>query len=60
MTGPFDLSWLLPAPADLRSKLRAVLSAEAFDEWEVRKLAAFALSLRELDALTGQEGGEAL
>ncbi len=52
MSNPFGMPWLLPAPGDFKARAKALASSASPDEAEARRLAAFALDLNELDALS--------
>jgi FkbH-like protein len=52
MSNPFGMPWLLPAPSDFKARAKALASSASPDEAEARRLAAFALDLNELDALS--------
>jgi hypothetical protein len=51
MNSPFGMPWLLPTPADFKSRAKALANSDSHDEAEARRLAAFALDLNELDVL---------
>jgi FkbH-like protein len=51
MNNPFGMPWLLPTPADFKTRAKALANSLSPDEAEARRLAAFALDLNELDTL---------
>jgi FkbH-like protein len=51
MNSQHGMPWLLPAPVDFKVRARALAVAASPDEAEVRRLAAFALDLNQLDIL---------
>src|SRR5271169_4682075 len=51
MNNPFQMPWLLPAPADFKARAKTLANSASPDEAEARRLAAFSLNLNELDLL---------
>jgi FkbH-like protein len=49
MRDPFGLPWLLPAPADVRTRLKAIRVAEPFDAAALRALVQTALDATQLE-----------
>ncbi|WP_242150344.1 hypothetical protein [Sphingomonas sp. BAUL-RG-20F-R05-02] len=48
MHDPFGLPWLLPAPADLKRRLKAIRSAEPLDAASLRAMAPASLNATKL------------
>jgi FkbH-like protein len=51
MNNPFGMPWLLPAPIDFRARAKALANSASPNEAEMRRLAAFALDLNDLETL---------
>jgi FkbH-like protein len=51
MNNPFQMSWLLPAPVDFKTRAKTLVRSALPDEAEARRLAAFDLDLSQLEIL---------
>jgi FkbH-like protein len=59
MRDPFGLPWLLPAPADFRTRLKAIRTADVFDAAAFRLLVQTALDATQLEQASRVVGAHA-